>query len=236
MDASVATLPQGLGLPLSSGWLRGLMPWRGDLCTVAAVQHAEDSDELAEERQLCERAQTGDRDALGAILRQHGPRLYRSVLLPRLGSTAAAEEALSTTYMKVVERFHQFTWQNVGVYPWLRVVALRVALDQLRQRKREVLFEPDDVQREIDAAGAEQRDADAVERHDLAVARQRVEVALGRINPRYALAIRLRVLEERSREEAAKELDVSVSTFDVVLHRAMSALRKLLAADGGLGT
>ena len=57
------------------------MPWRGDLCTVAAVQHAEDSDELAEERQLCERAQTGDRDALGAILRQHGPRLYRSVLL-----------------------------------------------------------------------------------------------------------------------------------------------------------
>jgi RNA polymerase sigma-70 factor (ECF subfamily) len=75
-----------------------------------------------------------------------------------------------------------------------------------------------------------------VERHDLAVARQRVEVALGRINPRYAQAIRLRVLEERSREEAAKQLDVSVSTFDVVLHRAMAALRKVLNADGGMLT
>ena len=51
---------------------------------------------------------------------------------------------------------------------------------------------------------------------------------LGRINPRYADVIRLRVLEERSREEAARTLGVSVATFDVVLHRAMAALRKAL--------
>ena len=35
---------------------------------------------------LCERAHTGDRAALGQILRQYGPILYRSVLLPRDGS------------------------------------------------------------------------------------------------------------------------------------------------------
>ena len=90
--------------------------------------------ELAEERELCERAHAGDRSALGQLLRSHGPRLFRAVLLPRLGSRAAAEEALSVTYLKVVERFDQFSWQAVGVYPWLRVVALRVALDQLRSR------------------------------------------------------------------------------------------------------
>ncbi len=52
----------------------------------------------------------------------------------------------------MVERFHQFEWQNAGVYPWLRVVALRIALDILRARKREALYEPDDLEREIDAA------------------------------------------------------------------------------------
>ncbi|HEV8246703.1 MAG TPA: sigma factor-like helix-turn-helix DNA-binding protein, partial [Polyangiaceae bacterium] len=52
---------------------------------------------------------------------------------------------------------------------------------------------------------------------------------LDRINPRYAKAIQLRVLEERSREEAAAALEVSMATFDVVLHRAMAALRKALA-------
>ena len=51
-------------------------------------------------------------------------------------------------------------------------------------------------------------------------------------NPRYADAIRLRVLEERSRDEAAQTLGVSVATFDVVLHRAMAALRKALSERG----
>jgi len=67
--------------------------------------------------------------------------------------------------------------------------------------------------------------------HDLEAARRKVQRALAAINPRYALAIRLRVLEERPREEAARELDVSVSTFDVVLHRAMSALKKVLSKE-----
>ena len=180
-----------------------------------------------------ERAQAGERDALGAILRKHGPRLYRSVLLPRLGSVATAEEALSRTYVKVLERFDQFSWQEVGVYPWLRVVALRVALDLLRSRKRELLFAPEDVERELDAAERGAREAEALERHDLNCAKERVRELLLAINPRYADAIRMRVLEERSREEAALALGVSVATFDVVLHRAMAALRKALSERGG---
>jgi RNA polymerase sigma-70 factor (ECF subfamily) len=192
--------------------------------------------DLDAERALCERAHAGDRAALGQILRRHGPSLYRAVLLPRLGSEASAQDALAETYARVVERFHQFEWQNAGVYPWLRVVALRIALDILRARKRETLYEPDDLEREIDAA---QRDpsgggeAELSDKRDLADARARVETALGRLNPRYASAIRLRVLEERTREEVAATLGVSVSTFDVVLHRAMTSLKKALA--GGLG-
>jgi RNA polymerase sigma-70 factor (ECF subfamily) len=188
-------------------------------------------EELDAERRLCERAKTGDRNALGQILAGHGPRLYRSVLLPRLGSKAAAEEALSLTYVKVIERFGQFEWQNVGVYPWLRVVALRVALDQLRARKRELLFDGPDLEREIDQGEREARDARALEVHDLHVCRVRVEALLGRIHPRYAEAIRLRVLEERPRNEAAATLGVAVGTFDVVLHRAMVALRKVLSEE-----
>ena len=195
------------------------------LCRVPAV---DDSAELDAERALVERAQAGERAALGLILRKYGPRLYRSVLLPRLGSAGAAEEALSRTYVKVVERFEQFAWQAVGVYPWLRVVALRVALDMLRARKRELLFEPEDVERELERAERDTREAVELERYDLNCAKQRVRDVLGRINPRYADAIRLRILEERSREEAALSLGVSVATFDVVLHRAMAALRKAL--------
>ena len=190
-----------------------------------------DSAELAAEHALCDRAHAGDRAALGQLLRAHGPRLFRAVLLPRLGSRAAAEEALSVTYLKVVERFEQFQWQAVGVYPWLRVVALRVALDQLRARKRETVFQPEDLERELEQSEREARDAVTSEAHDLALARQRVVSLVGRLHPRYAKALTLRVLEERSREDCAAALEVSTATFDVVLHRAVAALKKELARE-----
>jgi RNA polymerase sigma-70 factor (ECF subfamily) len=199
---------------------------------VAAVTAVGDSD-LERERTLCERAQAGDREALSQLLRLHGPRLYRSILLPRLGSAAAAEDALSTTYIKVVERIAQFSWQNVGFYPWLRRVGLHVAIDQLRKRRRETLFDPADLERELESSGDDGQSAALLEQHDLEVARRRVHALIESLNPRYALAIRLRIIEEQPREAAAEALGVSVATFDVVLHRAMAALKRVMASSGG---
>jgi len=181
------------------------------------------------DKELVAKAQAGDRTALGELLHKYGPGLYRSVLLPRLGSEAAAKDALSETYAKVVANIGKFVWQNVGFYPWLRTVALRVALDQLRAKKRLVLFEEEDLQREVDAADTttpvEQQVSD---QRDREAARRKVDDALGKINPRYAKAIRLRVLEERPRDEVAKEMEVTPATFDVLLHRAIAAMKKVL--------
>src|SRR5262249_47190861 len=173
---------------------------------------------------------------LGELLQKYGQGLYRSVLLPRLGSEAAAKEALSETYAKVVANIGKFTWQNVGFYPWLRTVALRVALDQLRAKKRVVLFEEEDLAREVDAAQTttpvEQQISD---QRDREAARKKVDEALAKINPRYAKAIKLRVLEEKPREEVAKEMGVTPATFDVLLHRAIASLKKMLEGGGGDG-
>lgn len=181
-----------------------------------------------DEQELCTRARAGSRAAMGMLLERHGPRLYRSVLLPRLGSEDTAQDALSITYSKVVERFHQFQWQEVGVYPWLRTVALRVALDLLRTNRREVLFTPKDIEYELQARSTAGRSPEEFEECDLAAARQRVTELLGKIHPRYAEAIQIRVLEGRSREQCAETLGVTPATFDVVLHRALVALRKLV--------
>jgi RNA polymerase sigma-70 factor (ECF subfamily) len=193
-----------------------------------------DDERLERERRLVERAHAGEREAVGELLASHGPALYRTVLLPRLGSEAAARDALSEVYARVVERIDQFRWQNVGFYPWLRVVAMRVAIDHLRARKRLVLWEAEDVEREVDAAqNATPVDEKLAQHRDRQAARAKVEAALSRIHPRYARAIQLRVLEERPREEVAQLLGVTPATFDVVLHRAMNAMRKTLEAAAG---
>jgi RNA polymerase sigma-70 factor (ECF subfamily) len=204
------------------------------------VSETDDALERArkEEHELVLRAQAGDRTALGKLLERHGPALYRSVLLPRLGSEAAARDALSETYARVVEKLDRFVWQNVGFYPWLRVVALRVALDALRARKRLLVWDAEDVEREVDAAGHETPiDERLSERRDRDAARAKVEAALTAIHPRYAKVIKMRILEERPREEVAAELEVTPATFDVLLHRAVAALKKALsrAEDEGDG-
>ncbi len=195
---------------------------------------AERAEELERERARCARARAGDRRAMAELLRKHGPALYRSVLLPRLGNEAAAQDALAETYLRVVERFSQFEWRGCGVYPWLRVIAMRIALDMLRGGRREALFDPNEMSRAVDRAERdwdEGAEAQLCQKRDLERARARFEQALGTINQRYALAIRIRVVDERSREDAARELGVSVATFDVVLHRALAALRKAIKAQ-----
>jgi len=198
---------------------------------VARVERRDASDFDAE-RALVERTQRGDRAAMGELLRKHGPSLYATVLLPRLGSEAAAKDALAETYAKVVERIDRFTWQNVGFYPWLRTVALRVALDMLRARKKTVLWEAEDIERELDASQTTTPIDQALqERRDREAAKTRVENALEKIHERYARAIRMRVIEERPREEVAKELGCTPATFDVLLHRATAALKKALVTE-----
>jgi RNA polymerase sigma-70 factor (ECF subfamily) len=202
----------------------------GQTLSAEAREKRRESDAI--DQALVARAQAGDRSALGELLQKYGPGLYRSVLYPRLGSEAAAKDALGETYAKVVANIGKFTWQNVGFYPWLRTVALRVALDHLRAKKKVLLFEEEDLARELDAAQnetpVEQRISD---QRDRETARKKVEDALAKINPRYARAIRCRVLEERPREEVAAELGVTPATFDVLLHRAIASLKKALEND-----
>jgi RNA polymerase sigma factor (sigma-70 family) len=185
--------------------------------------------DLERERETIELAQSGDRAALGRLLSHHGPALYRTVLLPRLGSEHAAQDALAETYAKVVERIGQFSWQGVGFYPWLRTVALRVALDALRRKGRVVLWSEDDIARELDARAPHvSADAALTAHADERASKAKVTAALERIHPRYAHAIRVRLLEERPRDEAAALLGVTPPTFDVLLHRALRALKSHL--------
>lgn len=40
------------------------------------------------------------------------------------------------------------------------------------------------------------------------------------------MALRMRLIEDRDREECAAEMGVTVGNFDVILHRASKAFRK----------
>jgi len=212
----------------------GQRPW----CKVAAhgafeqvdrVSDPRDQDALAREQELVRRAQAGDRDALRELLELHSEALFGQVILPRTGDRAAAEDILKATMVTAIEKLPGFTWQGRSMYHWLRRIAHNRVIDHHRRTQRTrkmasaLASEP-----AADVLPGRSPDAEqaliAAEERRLNLAR--ASAAMERINPRYQEAIRLRLLQELPRERCAEQLGVSVSTFDVVLFRALKALRK----------
>lgn len=181
-------------------------------------------------------AQLGNLDAMRPILERYASPLYGTVILPRLGDAASAEEVLRDTLATAVEKIQRFTWQGKSIYPWLRQIAINKVFDLHRHTKRsrrmldalafEVAVESD----ERDAADAVLM-ADQERRHH----RLRIDETLAQIPERYRAAIELRLIQELSREECAGQLGVTVSTFDVLLFRAVRSFRKVFGERGERG-
>jgi RNA polymerase sigma-70 factor (ECF subfamily) len=183
--------------------------------------------ELAEEQRLVEEAQHGNLDAMRPILDRYATPLYSTVILPRLGDAASAEEVLRDTLATAVEKIRRFTWQGKTIYPWLRQIAINKVYDVHRQSKRSRRLADamvHEVQTESDPDS--HADAQLIADQERRVHRDRIETTLLQLQERYRLAIELRLIQELSREECAQRLGVSLGTFDVVLFRAVRAFRK----------
>jgi len=179
---------------------------------------------LMEERSLVEQLKRGDRTAAATLYRWYGDCLFREVILPRVPIRDLAEDVLRDTFRLILERIDQYTpEENKSIYFWIRRIAINRGLDVYRSWRRARRLEE-----AIQAEGLQSAVVEPVDPElDREVTRQRIDEALMQINPRYAEALRMRMLEERSREECAERMGVTVGNFDVILHRACAAFRKV---------
>ena len=188
--------------------------------------------ELEEEQRLVEEAQAGNLDSMRPILERYAPPLYGTVILPRLGDAASAEEVLRDTLATAVEKIGRFTWQGKSIYPWLRQIAINKVFDVHRQAKRsrrlaDALVHEVPVETDPDSHADAQLMADQERRAH----RVKIDETLDVLAERYRLAIELRLVQELPREDCAKRLNVTIGTFDVLLFRAVRAFRKHFGSD-----
>jgi RNA polymerase sigma factor (sigma-70 family) len=184
--------------------------------------------ELDQEQRLVEEAQRGNLDAMRPILERYAQPLYGTVILPRLGDTASAEEVLRDTLATAVEKINRFTWQGKSIYPWLRQIAINKVFDVHRQSKRSRRL-ADAMVHEVPSESdpASHADAQLMADQERRAHRDRIDDAMGLLQERYRTAIELRLVQELSREDCAKRLGVTIGTFDVLLFRAVRAFRKV---------
>lgn len=174
---------------------------------------------------LLARIQRGDAESFGVLVDRTRRWLLTFVILPRVGPEGA-EDVLAETFRTAWDRIGAFEWRGTSLLHWLSSIAKRKALEHGRRSRRDAareealpeFFDPPD--------GALTAEAEMIRLETLRALGGRVTRTLAALPPRYAEALRLRLLEGRPRLECAGLLTVSPPTFDVLLHRAARAFAK----------
>ncbi len=180
---------------------------------------------LSEEQKVIQAAQKGDRDAAAKLYAWFGIKVFRQVIIPRLPDVDRAEDILRETFRIVFEKIEQFKSADRSIFFWIRRIAINLVIDAYRKQvKKRKIAESILARDALDEVMAAAEPAPDQGLHDQD-ARNLIDRSLDKINPRYAQALRLRLLQEESREACAEKMGITVNNFDVLLHRACKAFR-----------
>jgi RNA polymerase sigma-70 factor (ECF subfamily) len=167
-------------------------------------------------------AQSGDREALEALLRSVQEPLYRYVL-GLLGANAAAQDVVQEVLVRIYLKLRWLREPEL-FRPWAYRIATREAFRCLRRQRRL----PDPVQDEslLDAVPAEPRDelASELQRH--------WPELLSCVSPASRAALILHYQDGMTLFEAAEVLGVAVGTVKSRLAYGLAALRREMSRRG----
>ncbi|MGH8232028.1 MAG: sigma-70 family RNA polymerase sigma factor [Steroidobacteraceae bacterium] len=172
--------------------------------------------------ELMRAAQAGDRVAYERLLREITP-MIRSLVRRHCRNRADIEEMVQDTLLTVHRVRH--TYDPARPFgPWLAAIAWRRSIDALRRRVRVAKYETAEL-------GAYETFADAAANSDMEAVRsvEEVEELLRLLPPRQRQALEAVKLRQMSLLEASAASGQSVAALKVNTHRALKALRGLIA-------
>lgn len=184
---------------------------------------------LEEERKMVLALQQGNRQAASWLYETFSDVLFRKVILSRLPYLEQAEDVLCETFRIAFEKIVTYTVVDRSIFFWLRRIAINLVVDTYRKQVRKKELAERILARDaVDMVMASQSTTadDVLSRtEEEEGTKAMVHKSLKRLNPRYAKALRMRLLEDKTREECAEEFGISVGNFDVLFHRASKAFR-----------
>lgn len=186
---------------------------------------------LPDEQALVERAMQGDKRAFERLYRHYAPALFSYVLTPMLGDRDDAQDCVRETFISAHRALPRYEWRGTSIYPWLKTLAKNKARDLLRASGRRQRLRGA-FSHHLDVFGDREPSSPMEEVVLRQAMRTRIDAILDELNPRYARVLRLRLLEDRSREDCAELLEIKIGTLDVLLFRAVRAFRKACEQAG----
>ena len=176
-------------------------------------------DPVGTDQALTRRARLGDRDAFAAIVRWHGPAMFRYARTMMDGDVVEAEDAVQNALVKAWQHLPDFQGRS-SLRTWLfRITANEVR--SLRRRRRPV---PVDHRLLVQSpAGSDGEPARVLDESELW---RSLTVALGELPWRQRASWVLRELDGLSYDEIADVLGTSTTVVRGQLHRARGTLAR----------
>jgi RNA polymerase sigma-70 factor (ECF subfamily) len=174
-------------------------------------------------RQLVERAQLGNREALEELYLMHFERIY-SYLHLSVGNRHDAEDLTTQTFLRMLEAIGRFRWREVPFSAWLFRIAHNLAMDHFRANRRvqteEKVPEP---------PGSEESSAEEQALHSMG--RAGMLELIDDLSPEQRQVLTLKFLYGFANGEVATILGKTEGAVKSLQHRALSSLQKQVVAS-----
>ena len=181
---------------------------------------------VLEDEKLVKDCLGGNAEAFGKIYERYKDRLYSCVIFPTLMDREAAEEVLQETFLTALKKIGTFKWKGVGLFAWLRKIALLKCKEYKRKCFMGNVIEYIDELSTPESQFSEGPDKEINHREFLSILKKQIETTLGLINQRYREVIELRIKHNRTREECSSTMNISVPHFDVLFFRACKSFKE----------
>jgi RNA polymerase sigma-70 factor, ECF subfamily len=171
-------------------------------------------------RQLVERAQQGDRDALEELYLLHFDRIY-SYLHMSVGNRHDAEDLTTQTFLKMLESIGKFRWRAAPFSAWLFRIAHNLAMDHFRASKR---WQPEEEVPEPDPGEGSAAEEEALE----SIGRRSMLELIDNLSHEQQQVLTLKFVFNFSNGDVATILGKTEGAIKSLQHRALASLQRQL--------
>lgn len=185
----------------------------------------------ADERDLVKRAQSGDIDAFGVLVRAHQSAVF-NVAYRMIGSRHDAEDVAQEVFLRAFRAFGRFDPER-PLRPWLKRIASNLSLNWLQSSQirttgvvTDMHFPGQDELTMDSFAQSKPLPEQALIRQETAA---QLRAAILQLPPHYRAVIELRHFQNLSYDEMAETLERSLSNVKSDLYRARKRLAELLS-------
>ena len=177
-----------------------------------------------EEKQLIEKAQSGDKQALAELVKKYEQTIYNfSFKICR--DRNYAEQIMQETFYSMVKSLHQFD-HNSKLSTWLYRIVANHCLMMARKSKSRSFVSLDDEDNLFEEKYAADWNSIPYKETENEELKNILDKAIQNLSPDYRVIFLLRDVEGLSTEETAQVTELSIPAVKSRLHRARAFLRK----------